>query len=209
MTETVAFAAAYQTKINMGKFDDYADLFAEHGNMDIPPSLKAGITFHPNAGLALNFDVEHIWYGDIDAIANPVRNVYLCAPGMESYCFGGDNGGGFGWDDMTIYKIGAQWSSGNAWTWRAGFSHGSQPIPDRETMFNILAPATIEDHLTFGFTNELESGNEWSVSFMYAFNNKVTGPAGDPLESGNPFDPTQTISRVMDQWEIEFAFGWR
>jgi len=157
MTEKLAFAASYQTKIGMSEFDDYADLFAEHGDFDIPADLKVGITYRPNPGLALNFDVENIWYGDIDSIANPVRNVYNCptAPsgGTDvTSCFGGANGGGFGWDDMTIYKVSAQWSSGSDWTWRAGFSHGDAPIPDNEVMFNILAPATIEDHLTFGFT---------------------------------------------------------
>jgi long-chain fatty acid transport protein len=112
---------------------------------------------------------------------------------------------------MTIYKIGAQWSSGNDFTWRAGYSHGDQPIPENEVMFNILAPATIEDHLTLGMTRALPSGNEWSVSFMYAFNNKVKGPATftNPMDSGNPFDPTQTIDIDMDQWELEFSFGWR
>jgi len=217
LNEKVSFATSYQTEIGMGKFDKYADLFAGHGGFDIPADLKAGFTYRPNQGLALNFDVEHIWYGDIDSIANPVRNVYACPTagvgGTDlSSCFGGKNGGGFGWDDMTVYKIGAQWSSGGDWTWRAGLSHGDQPIPDKEVMFNILAPATIENHLTFGFTKGLESGNEWSMSFMYALNNKVTGPAspvGDPTETGNPFDPFQTVAIDMDQWEIEFSFGWR
>lgn len=216
MTEKVSFAASYQSEIKMGEFDDYADLFAEHGGFDIPSDLKVGITYRPNPGLALNFDVENIWYGDIDSIANPVRNVYACPTaglgGTDlSSCFGGDNGGGFGWDDMTVYKISAQWGSGNDWTWRAGISHADQPIPENEVMFNILAPATIEDHLTFGFTHGLPSGNEWSMAFMYALNKKVSGPASptNPMISGNPFDPTQTVSIDMNQWEIEFAFGWR
>ena len=216
VTDKVAFAGSYQTKMRMGEFDKYSDLFAENGGFDIPASLKFGITFRPNEGLALNFDVENIAYDEIDSIANPVRNVYSC-PTAElggtdtSSCFGGKNGGGFGWEDMTIYKIGAQWSSGNDWTWRAGYSHGDQPIPERETMFNILAPATIEDHITVGLTRALPNGNEWSMSFMYALNNKVKGPASpmNPFESGNPFDPTQTVDIDMDQWEIEFAWGWR
>ena len=215
VTEKVAFAASYQTTIKMTEFDKYADLFAEQGGFDIPQALKVGITYRPNPGLALNFDIENIWYGDIDSIANPVRNVYACPTagvgGTDlSSCFGGNNGGGFGWEDMTVYKIGAQWTSGNDWTWRGGFSHADQPIPDNEVMFNILAPATIEDHLTFGFTKGLDSGNEWSMSFMYALNKKVSGPASfDPMTSANPFDPTQTISIDMNQWEIEFGFGWR
>jgi len=216
LNEKVSFAAAYQTTIKMSEFDKYADLYAKQGNFDIPQDLKIGFTYRPTKTLALNFDVENIWYGDTDSIANPVRNVYDCPTagvgGTDlSSCFGGDNGGGFGWDDMTVYKIGAQWGSGNDWTWRAGYSHADQPIPDNEVMFNILAPATIEDHLTFGFTKALESGNEWSMSFMYAFNNKVSGPATytNPMTSGNPFDPTQTIDIDMNQWEIEFGFGWR
>jgi len=213
MNEKVSFAASYQTKIGMSKFDDYADLFVGHGDLDIPADLKVGITFRPNKSLALNFDVEQIWYGDIDAIANPVRNVYTCVAGSADYCFGGKNGGGFGWEDMTVYKIGAQWSSGNDWTWRVGLSQGDQPIPDREVMFNILAPATMETHITAGFTRSLSSGNEMSMAFMYAPNKKVTGgPAANPMnpaDSGNPFDPFQTISLDMDQWEIEFSYGWR
>ena len=216
VSEKVALAASYQTKMSMGKFDKYSDLFAEHGGFDIPAAIKFGITFRPNTALALSFDVENIAYGDIDSIANPVRNVYNCptaGPGGTdlSSCFGGNNGGGFGWEDMTIYKIGAQWDTGNDMVWRAGYSHGDQPIPDNETLFNILAPATIEDHITVGFTRGLASGNEWSLSFMYAMNNKVKGPATfiNPMTSGNPFDPTQTVEIDMDQWELEWSFGWR
>jgi long-chain fatty acid transport protein len=211
LNEKFAFAGSYQTQMNMGKFDKYSDLFAQHGGFDIPAAIKLGLTFRPNPGLALNFDVENIAYGDIDSIANPVRNVYACVGGDTTSCFGGSNGGGFGWEDMTIYKVGAQWSSSDTMTWRAGYSHGDQPIPENEVMFNILAPATIEDHLTVGFTRGLPSGNEWSLSFMYAMNNKVKGPATftDPMTSGNPFDPTQSISIDMNQWELEFAFGWR
>ncbi len=199
-----AFAVSYQTEIGMSDFDDYADLFAEGGNMDIPGALKAGITFRPNEGLALNFDIEQVYYSNIGAIGNPMSNLFDCptlgGSDIES-CLGGKRGGGFGWDDMTIYKIGGQWSSGNDWTWRAGYSHGDQPIGETEVMFNILAPGVIEDHITFGFTRGLSSGNEYSVALMYAMNKKVSGT--------NPFDPTQTLSIDMDQWEVEFSFGWR
>jgi long-chain fatty acid transport protein len=194
-SDSFAFAASYQARINMGKFDKYADLFAEKGGFDIPPAFKAGVTFRPNEALAFSLDVEKIFYGDIDSIANPVRNVYACpTAGLDgtdlSSCFGGSNGGGFGWTDMTILKLGVQWASGNDWTWRAGISEGDAPIPDNEVLFNILAPATIETHLTFGFTRELTSGDEFSMAFMYAPNTKISGPGSflDPSNSGNPFD---------------------
>ncbi len=206
MNDAVSFAASYQSEISMSKLDKYSDLFADGGNMDIPADVKAGITFRPNQGLALNFDFEHISYSDIPSVGNPFSNLFACptagAGGTDlSSCLGGKNGAGFGWEDMTIYKIGAQWTSGNDWTWRAGISHGDQPIPESEVLFNILATGVPEDHATFGFTRKLSSGDEFTMAFMYAFNKRVTGV--------NPLDPTQTISFDMDQWEIEFSYGWR
>ena len=205
-TDSVAFAASYQFKIGMSKLDDYADLFAGHGNMDIPANLKVGLTFRPQESFALSFDIEKIWYSDVLSVGNPFINMFSCPTANPmatdiSYCLGGKKGAGFGWDDMTIYKVGAQWNTSSDWTWRAGFSHGKQPIDSSEVMFNILAPGVIEDHLTFGFTRGLSSGNEFSMSFMWAFNKKVTGP--------NPFDPSQNIAIDMDQWEVEFSYGWR
>ena len=84
--------------------------------------------------------------------------------------------------------------------WRAGISHGEQPIKSSEVMFNILAPAVIEDHITFGFTKKMRQGNELSVALMYAPNGDVTGP--------NPFDPTQSIKIEMYQWEVEVGYRW-
>ncbi len=206
LTEQVSFAASYQTEVSMSKLDKYSDLFAGGGNFDIPADLRVGLTFRPSQNLALNFDVENIWYSDVNSVGNAFSNLFACptagAGGTSlSSCLGGETGAGFGWEDMTVYKIGAQWSLGNDWTWRAGFSHGDQPIPDSEVLFNILAPGVMEDHVTFGFTRKLASGNELSTAFMYAFNKEVSGVS--------PLDPTQTISFDMDQWEIEFSYGWR
>ena len=206
ITDKVSFATSYSPQISMSKLKDYSDLFADGGNMDIPADLKVGLTFHPNESFALSFDLENIWYSDIPSVGNPFSNLFSCptagAGGTDvSYCLGGKNGAGFGWEDMTIYKLGAQWSSSNNWTWRAGYSYGQQPIPNTEMVFNILAPGVMEDHATFGFTRELSSGDEFNMSFMYAFKKKVSGP--------NTLDPTQTIMLDMKQWEIEFSYGWR
>ena len=206
ISEKASFAASYQSVISMSKLKDYSDLFAQSGGFDIPADFKAGLTIKPNQDLSLSFDVEHIFYNDVDSVGNPIAYIFGCptagAGGTNlSNCLGGSKGAGFGWEDMTVYKFGVQWGSGNDWTWRAGYSHGSQPIPTSEMTFNILAPGVIEDHLTFGFTRGLSSGNEFSMAFMYGFNSKVKGP--------NNFDPTQTITFNMDQLEVEFAFGWR
>ena len=207
VTDTVSVALSYQSQMYMDEFDDYADLFAEQGGFDIPASLRAGISWQATGTLRLHFDVENIAYDDIDSVGNPIDGVVNCPTagfgGTDtSYCMGGDNGIGFGWDDMTIYKVAADWSMASLpkWKFRAGYSYGDQPIPSNQLLVNILAPAVMEEHFTAGFSRELENDHEFSMSFMYAPENKESGPS--------TFDPTQEIELKMHQFEIEFAYSW-
>lgn len=212
--DRVRVAASYQSEIGMSELDDYSDLFAEGGGFDIPADAKFGLTFRANEGLSLSFDVEHIWYSDIGSVGNPFANIFTC-PTLNpqstdfSGCLGGSNGAGFGWDDMTIYKVGIEWSSGSDYTWRAGYSTGSQPIAATEVMFNILAPATIEDHITAGFTKKMGKTSELNFSVMYAFENSVTGPNFFDFDQFNPLGPPQNIEISMYQWEVELSYSWR
>ncbi len=206
LSDSVSLGLMYQSRLYMTEFDDYADLFAEQGDFDIPANFKAGLTWKARENLALSFDIEHTWFSDVDSVGNSIANIGACPTagfnGMDlSSCLGGDNGAGFGWDDMTTYKLGVQWSNGGDWTWRAGYSHGDQPIPNTEMTFNILAPAVVEDHFSVGFTKALPSGNEWNLAFMYAPENDQTGPQN--------FDPTQNVTWEMDQFELEFSYTWK
>ena len=206
LSERFSFGAMYQTKIWMSEFDDYADLFAEQGDFDIPADLKLGLTFHASEALDLSFDIEHIWYSDVASVGNPIANIFNCpTAGMggtdTSYCLGGNKGAGFGWDDMTVYKLGLKWSNNEDWTWRLGYSYGEQPIPNSEMTFNLLAPATIEQHITGGFTLERTPGRQFNMALMYAPNSSVSGPQN--------FDPSQTVTFEMFQWELEASYSWR
>jgi long-chain fatty acid transport protein len=206
LTDAFSLGLMYQSKIWMSDLDDYSDLFAQHGGFDIPANLKFGMTFRASESLAFNFDIDHIWYSDVDSVGNSISNIFACPTagqgGMDlSSCLGGNNGAGFGWDDMTVYKAGMKWKAGEDWTWRFGYSYGKQPIPSSQMTFNILAPATIESHLTAGFTLNRTPNRDLNVSFMYAPNKKVSGPQN--------FDPTQNVTFEMYQWELEVSYGWR
>lgn len=206
ISDKFSLGLAYQTKIWMGEFDDYSDLFAEQGGMDIPADLKFGVTFHANEKLDLNFDFEYIWYSDVGSVGNPIQYLFAC-PGAQaggtdfSSCLGGDNGGGFGWDNMAIYKVGAKYKAGEDWTWRFGYSYGKQPIGTDQMTFNILAPGVMESHFTTGFTLERTPGRQFNMSLMYAPNNKVTGTQN--------FDQSQDVTFEMYQWEVEASYSWR
>jgi len=205
-TDRVSFGIMYQSKIWMTEFDKYADLFANQGDMDIPSDFKVGVTFKATDAVDLSFDIEHIWYSDVDSVHNPIAGLFSCPTtglgGMElNNCLGGSNGGGFGWEDMTVYKVGLRYRAGEDWTWRLGYSYGEQPIPASEMSFNILAPGVMEHHLTAGFTLERTKGRQFNMSFMYAPSVDQTGPQN--------FDPSQTVTFEMYQWEVEASYSWR
>ena len=205
-SDMVSVGLSYQSRLWMSEFDDYADLFAEQGDMDVPADLKFGVTFHASEKLDVNFDFEYIWYSDIDSVGNPIQNLFDCPTALMggtelSNCLGGDNGGGFGWDNMAIYKVGARYKASEDWTWRFGYSYGKQPIDSDQMTFNILAPGVMESHFTTGFTLERTPGRQFNMAFMYAPNKKVRGP--------NNFDPSQEVMFEMHQWEVEASYSWR
>jgi len=191
----LSLGASYQSRIYMTEFDDYKGLFAEKGDFDIPATATVGLAWNVTTTSTLVFDVQHIWYSDIDSIGNSLL------PNLMNAQLGDDTGAGFGWDDMTIYKIGYQWQTSGGWTWRVGFSYGEQPIPESQVLFNILAPGVMERHFTFGFTKEMGKDNELSFAAMYAPKESVKGP--------NPLDPAQTIELEMEQYQIEFSWAWK
>jgi long-chain fatty acid transport protein len=197
---------SYRTRMWMDEFDDYSDLFADGGDFDLPPVGSIGLAFRPNDRLTLALDVQQIWYGDIDAVANKNNlaercNILANPMGYEaSYCLGGKKGAGFGWDDMTVFKVGAQYAINNQWTVRAGYSHGEQPIDGREVAFNTLAPALIEDHWALGATWKLRDNYELDFWGAYMPEENVKGPG--------EFTGNQAPKIAMHQYELGVNFRW-
>jgi len=199
LNEMFSIGLAYQSKIYMDEFDDYAGLFAEQGDFDIPANWTVGIAVKPIPEVSIAFDVQQIYYSDVDSIANPLL------PNLITDGLGTDKGAGFAWEDMTVFKIGLQWARTEQWTYRFGYSYGEQPIPESDVLFNILAPGVIEQHATFGLTYTFANQGELDFSLMYAFSNDVRGT--NPL--ANPASDPQYITLTMDQWEVGVGYSWK
>ncbi len=206
ISHTLSFGASFSSEVNMSKFDDYSELFAEGGDLDMPANIVIGLAWKTSANSVLAVDIQRIFYSKVAAIGNSIQNLSGC-PGIGGTnprsvsCFGGSNGPGFGWDDMTILKIGYQWKSSKSMTWRVGVSRGDNPVS--ETTLNILAPAVIQTHLTFGFTKQMSKSSEFTLAMMYAPENKVR--ATSALGAGFADD----VEIKMSQYELELAWTKR
>jgi long-chain fatty acid transport protein len=198
ITPTVTIGAAYASKISMDEFDDYAGLFAEQGDFDIPENYNLGVSWQATPQLRLAMDYQRINYSDVNSIANA---------SMVPFPLGSDSGPGFGWSDVDVWKFGVEYKHNPAWTYRAGYNHGDNPISSSDVTFNILAPGVVQDHVTLGFTNTLQSGDEWSMSFMYAFNEEVSGASILPVFQGGSPAGTETIE--MYQWSLGVQYSWK
>jgi len=200
---TLDVGVSYRSKMYMDEFDDYSDLFAEDGDFDIPSTLWVGFAADLTEKITLVADYQKIWYEDIDSISNDVQNLFACptagAGGTDvESCLGGDNGGGFGWNDIDVIKVGLQWETHPDVTMRFGYSHSDQPIDDDQVLFNILAPGVIQDHVTLGATIKTQMG-EINLEAMHALSETVKGR--------NAFDPTQEIRLKMKQYEVGLSWS--
>ncbi|WP_018951138.1 OmpP1/FadL family transporter [Thioalkalivibrio sp. AKL12] len=189
VADGVTLGGSYRSKIRNGDFDDYRGLFAGGGSFDIPSTYGLGISAAVTPSVTVTADYVRINYSDVDAISNPSTNQAL---------LGSADGPGFGWRDINVFKMGAQFETANDWTWRVGYNRGQNPIRSRDVQFNILAPGVMEDHFTAGFTKAFGDQHELNFAAMYAPSNSVTGQT----QSGEA-----TIE--MKQYELEIGYAYR
>jgi long-chain fatty acid transport protein len=188
--------ATYQTKIYMNSFDKYKGLFAQDGDFDIPETWTIGLAYKATPALTFLVDVQEIYYSNVSSITHPLL------PNIQTSLLGNNRGAGFGWEDITVLKLGVQWQSSKDWTWRVGYSIGDQPIPKSEVLFNILAPGVIEQHATFGVTKSM-GNHELKFALMHGFSKSIKGP--NPLEAPGQ----QSIELEMHQWEFSVGYAWK
>lgn len=188
----------------MSKFNDYKGLFAEGGDFDIPENYAVGIAIKATPALTIAADVERIKYSDVDSVGNlSLSNLFAGNP------LGANQGSGFAWRDVTAIKLGASYVYNTQLTLRAGYNHSSQPIRKGETLFNVLAPGVVQDHVTLGATYVLPNKSELSFAYMHAFEEKVRGnnsiPPGFPPAGfgGGEADLS------MQEDALGVAYGWQ
>lgn len=196
VSDKLNFGITYMSDVKMSEFDDYAGLFAEQGDFDIPGGITIGVKYKINDAFKFLFDYQKINYGGVNSIANP-----LMPNLMDPLGLGSDNGAGFGWEDQNIYKFGLVWKKDDKLTYRIGYSLASQVIPESEVLFNILAPAVERKHAGFSVSKKLNEKKILHLALTRAFGESVEGP--------NPLDPGQDISLYMDQWKVSVGFTWK
>jgi long-chain fatty acid transport protein len=194
ITDYLSVGATYQSRTYMQKLDNYQGLFAEQGGFDIPASVGAGVAVRVHPRVTAVFDYERIFYGTVRSIANLGSNQAL---------LGANNGPGFGWQDISVQKVGADVKVTSKWVLRAGYNHSGVPFNGTQTFFNVLAPAVVQNHFTAGATWTFAGNKELNFAYQHAFGNTVYGVNSIP-----PFAGGGNANLTMHQNSFGISFGW-
>ncbi|MDF3856381.1 OmpP1/FadL family transporter [Paracoccus sp. P2] len=191
-----SLGASWRSRIDMRPFEDYAGLFADGGDFDIPAVATLGVAFRPsgNPGLTLTAEYQRIFYGSVESLAN--SGAMLAAP------LGSAGGPGFGWQDMDVIRIAAAQKVNDRLTLRGGISHASSFIDDDgEVLLNILAPATPRWHASIGYSYRLSERATLTGSYTHAFHETESGANRTPGLG-------QQTTLFMEQDEISMGISW-
>jgi long-chain fatty acid transport protein len=194
LSDSVSVGASYSPKISMSRFKDYAGLFAEKGTLDIPENYGIGVAFQATPSVQIALDYNHIGYSKVPSIGNPA-----------GFNLGADNGGGFGWKDVDVIKLGVQWVMNASTTWRVGLNHGTNPVTGANITPNILAPGVMKTHITVGGTHALSPVSEFTWFFMHAPRVAVTGASlfNGFLPPGSP-----AVAETVKMRQNSFGIQW-
>jgi long-chain fatty acid transport protein len=184
VSDTVTLGASYTSKVKMGKFTKYQDLFAGQGAFDMPESLSLGIAFKANPKWTVAADYERINYSGVSSVGNPSTTALDAPPTAPGNPPGGmfnslgcGSCRGFGWSSVNVFKLGAEYQYNPKLILRAGYNHTDNPIQARDVTFNMIAPGVVKDHATLGFTYDVNKDAEVTMAYMHAFRNSVEGPS--------------------------------
>lgn len=198
VTDRLSLGAFWQSQTRFGAFDKYRGLFAEGGDFDAPSTYGVGAAFKATPKLDLVVDWRRIEFSHVKSVGTPLAALFAGRP------FGADDGPGFGWRDVDVVKVGANYQVNDQWQVRAGFDHTENPIPASQSLLNIVAPAVITQQYTVGATWTRPSGLEISGYALYAPKKTLRGEGSIPANFGGG-----DADLSMGEAVVGIAVGWK
>jgi len=169
----ISLGAAYSSRMYMSSFEKYRGLFAEQGDFDIPANWNVGAAIKFGQSSTVAIDFQKIDYASVRSVGNSSRNYGT----TTTNSLGPDDGRGFGWSNVKVWKLGFEHQASGNLTLRAGYGLTTNPVNSRDVTFNILAPAVVRQHYTLGGTFSMGKSSDITAAFMHAANNSVSGPS--------------------------------
>jgi long-chain fatty acid transport protein len=203
--EGFKLGASYKTKQQFSDFkfeNTYLDNSSSENSfkMNFPAVYSLGVGYS-NSKLDLAFDFRQVEYSKTE--------------GFEEY--GWSTTGavkGFGWSDMQMLSLGAQYKGIKKLPLRVGYTYNTNPIKPELAFFSASATAVIQNAYQFGFGYEFSE--KLTLNSVY-HNAKSDGSTGGPIYNPrlagqtNPLGavPNSNVSYKMDTSMIMLGISYK
>ncbi|OAB30427.1 long-chain fatty acid transport protein [Flavobacterium fryxellicola] len=192
--EGFKLGASYKTEQQFSNFEfenTYLDNSRSENSfkMYFPAIYSLGVGYS-NSKLDLAFDFRQVEYSRTE--------------GFEDYGWSATGAvKGFGWKDMQVLSLGAQYKGIKKLPLRVGYTYNTNPIKPELAFFSASAPAVIQNAYQFGFGYEFSE----KLTFNTVYHNATSdgsseGPIYNPMLAGqtNPLGtvPNSKVSYKMD-----------
>jgi long-chain fatty acid transport protein len=128
-------------------------------NLSLPAIYSLGFGWRPIDPLLIDLDLRYFDYRDAQLFGTPVSS------------------GGLGWDSVFSVALGANYQVTDRIAIRGGYQYNTNPLANTSTLFNIQAPAILQNTISVGTTFAISSSISASIGYAYSFQNSITGTA--------------------------------
>ena len=196
-TQTLRFGIAATTPMWMTKFSKYSGLLAGQGSLDVPGDVTVGFAYDVLPTLTLMADYKHIFYSGVPAIHDSSR---IPPPQL----FGSSGGPGFGWSDVDVIAVGAEWRPMQALKIRVGYEHNTNPLKGRDITLGLTAPGITTDQFSGGVSYAIDQHSTIQLAGFYDPRNSVTGNEVTPLG----VNPAGLITTHLSEFQVTLGYAY-
>ncbi len=179
------------------------DYDAEVEGFTWPREVEAGIAVQASDKLLLAADIKWLnWSSAIDkVVVNGTSPSEAGMPSSPSLLFN------MNWQDQWVVALGCEYLVSTAHTLRMGYNYGKNPVPDAN--LSPLFPATVEHHLTVGYSyvyNSYHFDFAYEHGFGEQWVNNSYGPPVDNNGIANPFGPGVAVTHTQDVFHFQLSY---
>lgn len=178
ITSWMSAGLSYRSKSWSQRIDAYKGLLPDAGLLELPAIYGAAVALTPLPRLQLALEFQRADYGARNAFGNSVDEL------AQGKLLGSPDGPGFGWTGQNAYKLGLSYQALPQLRLRAGYIYNTLNFTPSETLFNIMAPATIRSHYTTGATWTFSNRYELSGYASWAPRHQIDGQGSIPPALG-------------------------
>ncbi|MBV1706186.1 MAG: outer membrane protein transport protein [Hyphomicrobiales bacterium] len=194
-TQTLRFGLAATTPMWMSKFSKYSGLLPGQGSFDIPGDITVGLAYDVLPTLTLMADYKHVFYSGVPAIHN---STHIPLP------FGSTGGPGFGWSDVDVFAVGAEWRPTQALKVRVGYEHNTNPVKSTDITLNILAPGITTDQFSGGVSYAINQNSTLQLAGYYDPRATLTGIEVTPGGA----NPAGLITAHLSEFQVTLGYAY-